>query len=216
MYKQPIPESAQLSQYDCSWSVNDVYGEPAFNLKCSKEKYVGQNIPMSKITKFKYRKRPSWLQLRRIIEIYYFHPWVGQRLHHHSTDPVCCSQWQSVVSALVMSTWKHLTVRTTQTLPHPALGCLESTIWSLLSHIRADCMKRKSFPTVTWGQISITWAVVCIMHSQAANNRTKQIDVCCNLSPNLNPNKHPRSDLDWGETTIINALTEEIQQVGLI
>lgn len=51
-------ESAQLSQYDCSWSVNDVYEEPAINLKCSTEKYFGQNMPTSKITNFKYRKRP--------------------------------------------------------------------------------------------------------------------------------------------------------------
>lgn len=52
-------ESPQLSQYDCSWSVNDVYEEPAINLKCSKEKYFGQDIPMSKVTSFKYRKNPA-------------------------------------------------------------------------------------------------------------------------------------------------------------
>lgn len=75
----------------------------------------------AKLQTWNTEKKTSCLQMRRVIEIYYFHPWVGLRLHHRSACPVCCSQWQSVVSALVPSNSKHLTVRTTQSSPHPPM-----------------------------------------------------------------------------------------------
>ena len=97
------------------------------------------------------KKRARRLHLRSVIEIYYFHPWVGLLLHHHGTSPVFCSQWQNVVWALVMSNWKHLTERTTQCLPHPPLCCSGWTIRTLLLHIllldlRGKYIKRWSFP----------------------------------------------------------------------
>ena len=110
--------------------------------------YLGAKLQTSRKKK---KKKARQLQLSRVIEIYYFHPWVGLLLHHHSTSPVCCCQWQNVVWALVMSNWKHLTERTTQSLPHPPLCCSDWTIRTLLLLIllldlRGNYIKCWSFP----------------------------------------------------------------------
>lgn len=130
---------------------DDVYEEPASNLKRGKEKYSNKTYLWARLqTSSIEKKKASRLQSRRVIEIYYFHP----RVRAPATSP----QHKSCLFLPVVKcgfSFGHVKLKTSYRKNCSEFAtsarCFDWTIRTLLLHVlrldlRGHYMRCKSFP----------------------------------------------------------------------